>query len=202
MAIAHEFTGWASIGCGAAVMAFALARVRRMRLNEARSAAIPAVLWVALPAVSWFLATGVLSLRYPHYPRGTWLSWVPIALSATALVVLVAHSIVSPSRPRPQPLPLNLADVHGPDPVATLDAGTAALIERIRKVQFSTTRLAPGYDEEEVDDFLDKLVKTLGEGGPLSRSQLRDTMFSTTRLRPGYTMADVDAFLAEVAQAI
>ena len=83
----------------------------------------------------------------------------------------------------------------------TLDAGTAGLIERIKNVRFSTTRLAPGYDEEEVDTFLDKLVAALSGDGQLDRSELRTVRFSTTRLRPGYAMPDVDTFLGEVTQA-
>ena len=75
------------------------------------------------------------------------------------------------------------------------------MIERIKNVRFGTTRLARGYDEEEVDTFLDKLVAALNQDGQLDRSHLRDARFSTTRLRPGYAMPDVDTFLDEVAQA-
>jgi len=91
--------------------------------------------------------------------------------------------------------------VHRAGPAITLDARTTGLIERIKTVTFSTTRLSPGYDEEEVDVFLDKLVAALSQEGQLNRSELRDARFSMTRLRPGYVMTDVDAFLEEVAQA-
>jgi DivIVA domain-containing protein len=77
----------------------------------------------------------------------------------------------------------------------------AGLIERIKKVKFSTVRLVHGYDEAEVDAFLDKLVAVLSEGGQLDRSELRSSRFSTTLIRPGYDMRDVDAFLEEIAQA-
>jgi DivIVA domain-containing protein len=94
------------------------------------------------------------------------------------------------------------ADTTAPGPATTLDDSVAGrLIEQIRTIQFSTTRLAPGYDEEEVDIFLDKLVATLSEGSQLYSSVLRNARFSTTRLRPGYVIADVHAFLDEVAQA-
>jgi DivIVA domain-containing protein len=75
------------------------------------------------------------------------------------------------------------------------------LTERIKDVKFSTVRLARGYDEKEVDDFLDKLVAILSEGGQLERSELRNARFSTTLIRPGYDMRDVDTFLEEIAQA-
>jgi DivIVA domain-containing protein len=88
-----------------------------------------------------------------------------------------------------------------PGPAIPLDARTTALIERIKTVRFSTTRLSPGYDEEEVDVFLDKLVAALSRDGQIDRSELRDVRFSRTRLRPGYVFTDVDAFLEEVAQA-
>jgi DivIVA domain-containing protein len=74
------------------------------------------------------------------------------------------------------------------------------LIEQIQNARFQTTRLASGYDEEEVDAFLDKLVATLDDGGRLDAAELSVVRFSTTRLRPGYVKQDVDAFLREIAQ--
>jgi DivIVA domain-containing protein len=91
--------------------------------------------------------------------------------------------------------------VPGPGPAIAPDAGTAGLVERIKNVRFGTVRLAPGYDEEEVDVFLDTLVAALGGDGQLDRSELRDARFKTTRIRPGYAMPDVDTFLDEVAHA-
>ena len=87
-------------------------------------------------------------------------------------------------------------------PASAPDARTAGLIERIKNVKFSTTRLTPGYDEEEVDIFLDKLVAALSKDGQLDRLVLRNIRFSRTRIRPGYTMPDVNTFLDEIAQAI
>jgi DivIVA domain-containing protein len=91
--------------------------------------------------------------------------------------------------------------MSAPGPAIALDARTTGLIERIKTVRFSTTRLSPGYDEEEVDVFLDKLVAALSQEGQLDRSELREVRFSTTRMRPGYVVPDVNAFLEEVAQA-
>jgi DivIVA domain-containing protein len=96
---------------------------------------------------------------------------------------------------------LSSAPLADPGPAIAPDAKTAGLIERIKTVRFSTTRFSPGYDEEEVDVFLDKLVTALGQDGQVDRPELHDVRFSTTRMRPGYVIADVDAFLEEVAQA-
>jgi DivIVA domain-containing protein len=66
--------------------------------------------------------------------------------------------------------------------------------------RFSTTRLRPGYDKEEVDAFLEAVRDTfLGvRQPPLTAEEIRVKMFSTTRLRPGYDEEEVDAFLEEV----
>ena len=65
--------------------------------------------------------------------------------------------------------------------------------------QFSTTRLRPGYDKEEVDSFLGAIRDTfLGIRKPsLTPDEIRNKQFSTTRLRPGYDEEEVDAFLDE-----
>jgi DivIVA domain-containing protein len=78
--------------------------------------------------------------------------------------------------------------------------GHAAMISRIENARFSTTRLHVGYDELEVDKFLDLLVETLSGGGSLDPQLVRDARFATTRLRPGYSQPDVDALLEEVEQ--
>ncbi len=65
--------------------------------------------------------------------------------------------------------------------------------------RFSTTRLRPGYDMEQVDAFLDAVRDTfLGvRQPPLTADEVRDKQFVTTRLRPGYDEEEVDAFLGE-----
>jgi DivIVA domain-containing protein len=105
------------------------------------------------------------------------------------------------SRGRARGLGPGPAETPDPDPVIAPDS-IAGLIERIKNVKFHTVRLTPGYDEEEVDNFLDELVAILSHGGQLYRSRLSNARFSTTRIRPGYAVPDVDAFLDEVAQDI
>ena len=66
--------------------------------------------------------------------------------------------------------------------------------------RFSTTRLRPGYDMEQVDAFLDAVRDTfLGvRHPPLTAEEIRAKQFVTTRLRPGYDEEEVDAFLEDV----
>jgi DivIVA domain-containing protein len=76
------------------------------------------------------------------------------------------------------------------------------VIDWIRNATFRTTRLRPGYDEDEVDAFLDYVLEVLSRGQRLHRLQVRCVEFSTTRLRPGYEMEDVDRFLIEVERYV
>ena len=83
-----------------------------------------------------------------------------------------------------------------------MDARYQDLIERIQNAKFRTTRLSPGYDEEEVDNFLDWVVAILRESGLPDPEELRTVQFTTRRLRPGYVMQDVDSLLQEIAEAV
>jgi DivIVA domain-containing protein len=82
-------------------------------------------------------------------------------------------------------------------PCPEVDCAVLAGWAEARK--FSTTRLRPGYDEEEVDAFANAIRDTfLGIREPsLTLDEIRTKQFSTTRLRPGYDEEEVDAFLDE-----
>jgi DivIVA domain-containing protein len=69
------------------------------------------------------------------------------------------------------------------------------LVDRIRNSRFGTTRRG-GYEEEEVDEFLDRIMRSLirGERGTM-RQLAGEAQFTTVRLRPAYVMADVDDLL-------
>ena len=71
--------------------------------------------------------------------------------------------------------------------------------EWVEAGRFSTTRLRPGYDIDQVDAFLRAIRDTLvGIREPsLTPDEIRNKQFSTTRLRPGYDEEEVDAFLDE-----
>jgi DivIVA domain-containing protein len=77
------------------------------------------------------------------------------------------------------------------------EAGSITLGEWAASGEFSTTRLRPGYNIEEVDAFLEDIRQTfLGIREPsLTTDEIRKKKFSTTRLRPGYDEEEVDAFL-------
>ena len=180
-----------AIGLGISITGLSLPPLIKAGRTKERLAAIPVGAWSGL-----LLGLGVLlSGIYLHGPQ----EWIPTTLITGGLILRVVPWIRS--RQRARRLGSSSAGTPGLGPAITLDARTTGLIERIKTVTFSTTRLSPGYDEEEVDVFLDKLVAALSQEGQLDRSELRDVRFSMTRMRPGYVMTDVDAFLEEVAQA-
>jgi DivIVA domain-containing protein len=92
--------------------------------------------------------------------------------------------------------------VRGPGPDADVPLAVRELVDRIRNSRFGTTRRG-GYEEEEVDEFLDRIIRNLirGERGTLQRVA-GEARFTTVKLRPGYVMADVDSLLAAVEQAL
>lgn len=57
----------------------------------------------------------------------------------------------------------------------------AAMIDRITNAKFGTTELKPGYDEKEVDDFLDQVMAQLRSGG---LPEVGGAWFSVTRNAP------------------
>uniref|UniRef100_UPI00035DA100 DivIVA domain-containing protein n=1 Tax=Nocardiopsis lucentensis TaxID=53441 RepID=UPI00035DA100 len=79
----------------------------------------------------------------------------------------------------------------------------------IREQQFATTRLTTGYNEQEVDDFLDRAEFTMDviqQGRPeratLTSAEVERVQFATTRARPGYDPAQVDRFLDILAEEL
>lgn len=92
--------------------------------------------------------------------------------------------------------------VRGPGPDADVPLAVRELVDRIGNSRFGTTHRG-GYDEEEVDEFLDQIMRNLirGERGTLRRLA-GEARFTTVKLRPGYVMADVDSLLASVEHAL
>jgi DivIVA domain-containing protein len=75
--------------------------------------------------------------------------------------------------------------------------------------KFQSTKFTEGYDQDEVDDFLDRVVATLRarEGGapadrPVTVGDLDAPAFTTTKFREGYAQDDVHALLARVRVAL
>ncbi|WP_214413415.1 DivIVA domain-containing protein [Sphaerisporangium fuscum] len=93
-------------------------------------------------------------------------------------------------------------------PRQVVEALNAAWLEtqaaRVERVLFRPGRLGAGYNEDEVDVFLDRVVATLRgtTDHPLTADQVRNATFSTVLFRTGYAVAQVDAFLAEIADIL
>ncbi len=82
----------------------------------------------------------------------------------------------------------------------------------VMSARFTTTWLLPGYDQAEVDAFLDRAEAGLDrlirgneelrggstgiQPGGLTSADVRSVKFAVTRRRPGYDQREVDAFLA------
>lgn len=75
------------------------------------------------------------------------------------------------------------------------------LVGLVRNVQFGTTRLKVGYDEQDVDAFLDKTITALRKNRARA-SEVKNVVFTSTRMRPGYRQPEVDAFLTRLASEI
>lgn len=75
---------------------------------------------------------------------------------------------------------------------------------KVERVAFRPGRMATGYNEDEVDAFLDRIVATLRgtTDYPLTVGEVREAKFSTVLLKPGYLIADVDAFLEGIAEVL
>jgi len=196
----QDVGGLMLIGLGFSITGLSLPPLIKAGRSKERLAAIPVGVWSGLLVGPGAILNGIF-VRGPRDPHAAWVGWIPGMLTIAGLLLPVVPWIVS--RRRPRRLGSSSAGTPGLDsePAIAPDARTTGLIERIKTVTFSTTRLSSGYDEEEVDVFLDKLVAALSQDGQLDRSELRDVRFSTTRMRPGYVITDVDAFLEEVAQA-
>jgi DivIVA domain-containing protein len=75
--------------------------------------------------------------------------------------------------------------------------------------KFAATKFREGYDQDEVDDFLDRVADTLKEREgvghatrPVTAHQIDGIRFSTTKWREGYDQQEVDAFLDRVRQEL
>jgi DivIVA domain-containing protein len=185
------------VGCvlvfTAVVMAPAVVRalVRARRSGDA----LPDILWQSL----WFLCFGIGWLSSQE--GGRW-GWIGIPVDTAGLIFMLIPGVTARRRAG---IPWWRFWVGTTGHVDSTDAAPSAdiqetetvdLIQRIQNVVFRTTRLRAGYNEREVDTFLDRVIAVLREGRDLEG--LRNPRFSTTRLSPGYDMEDVDNFLREI----
>ncbi|MFW6638636.1 DivIVA domain-containing protein [Nocardiopsis algeriensis] len=105
---------------------------------------------------------------------------------------------------RPAPSPPEPARAAGP---ARRRQGMTP--QDVRDQRFATTRLTTGYNEQEVDEFLDRAEFTLDmllrgrrDRRCLTSSDVERVQFSTTRARPGYDPSQVDHFLDLLAEEL
>ncbi|MET0787616.1 MAG: DivIVA domain-containing protein [Cellulomonas sp.] len=75
--------------------------------------------------------------------------------------------------------------------------------------KFAATKFREGYDQDEVDDFLDRVVETLKEregvghaANPVTAADLEAVRFQATKWREGYDQQEVDGFLDRVRQQL
>nr|BFE87407.1 hypothetical protein GCM10020093_100080 [Planobispora longispora] len=103
--------------------------------------------------------------------------------------------------PSPEPLP---ADYPSPEPDGVTLAEREEQAIRVERVAFRAGRLGMGYDEGEVDEFLDRIVATLRgtTDQPVTAAEVRAARFGTVMFKPGYAVSQVDGFLAEMADVL
>ncbi|GIG38753.1 DivIVA domain-containing protein [Cellulomonas phragmiteti] len=79
----------------------------------------------------------------------------------------------------------------------------------VTRQRFTAVKFREGYDQDQVDDLLDRVVATLRalETGtptahPLTAQDVRAVRFQATKFREGYDQDQVDDFLDRVAQTL
>jgi DivIVA domain-containing protein len=75
--------------------------------------------------------------------------------------------------------------------------------------KFKPTKFREGYDQDEVDDFLDRVTHALSQlergevqHGLMTADQVAAVRFQPTKFREGYDQNEVDDFLARVREAL
>lgn len=82
------------------------------------------------------------------------------------------------------------------------------LAQDVVATRFTPTRFREGYDQDQVDDLLDKITATFaaveqGRGpGALTADEVVAARFQPTKFREGYDQDQVDAFLDQVVTAL
>ena len=214
MAILDGVEGWVLLILAVATASGGLRQLVQVRRSGARLRAAPDSVWTGLLLSLGWACFGVDALLGPH---NVWsgLAFLLAAVAALASVAAIgtvsrrSHGVAwwrfwvraTPNASDTERPGSDLAATLDSGPAIMLDAATAELIERIKNATFGTTRFSTGYDEEEVDAFLDKVVAVLGQAGRPDHRELSNAQFTTVRLRAGYARQDVDRLLREISEA-
>lgn len=72
--------------------------------------------------------------------------------------------------------------------------------DAVLNAKFQATKFREGYDQDAVDDFLDRVVATLrGDAAvPLTAADIDAQRFPSTKFREGYDVDDVDDLMDRV----
>ena len=157
------------------------------------------------PAASGWRGSRAWVKRFPVYQRRFWVKVDQVAgANALAGPASAGDSTADPpdSDAAGWAVPTAIYASVGQRPLESApgsEVDGAILAEWVEARTFSTTRLRPGYDMEEVDTFANAIRDTFLEvrEPSLTPDEIRTKQFSTTRLRPGYDEEEVDAFLDE-----
>ncbi len=78
------------------------------------------------------------------------------------------------------------------------------LVEKLLNALFVSTHFRAGYDEAEVDTFIDEIVRRVRSDEDPSRvvADIQAQGFSVVSMRRGYEMREVDTFLEEVCESL
>lgn len=81
--------------------------------------------------------------------------------------------------------------------------GKGDLADAIANAKFVHVRMRAGYNQDDVDNYLDELEELIRAGAPLQeiKGSIDAALFNTTRVVVGYDVDDVDEFLDEVVAA-
>lgn len=82
--------------------------------------------------------------------------------------------------------------------------------EDVQNATFTQTQFRRGYDEREVDDFLDRATAALrhherglpASAAPLSSQDVSGVRFTQTQFRRGYDEEEADTFLEDLARTL
>jgi DivIVA domain-containing protein len=204
--------GWALIGVG---MLGAAPKLIKLTIGRARpQMAEPGArreAWSDLRSSLTAVALGLSTLLGTLDSRAGAFQW----LAGAPVYAVLSWGLVSWLRTRKAGKPDGGAGEDGSRPDASVSgeqrcpgmlsfpavsASAAEVAEWVDGTTFSTTRLRPGYVQEEVDVFLDTVRDAfLGvRATALTSDEVRNIRFATTRFRVGYDEEDVDTFLDHV----